>query len=76
MRFQFWHEGFVFIGMFLVMVGVPCFFTAMLGTRLIENLGQHPSRSAKMQMGICVQFLLVEIFAFAMLLLFFHVFSD
>lgn len=76
MKFQFWHEGFIFIGCFIVMVGVPCFFTAMLGTRLIENLGQYPSRSAKMQMGICVQLLLVEIVGFAMLALFFHIFSD
>ena len=76
MKFQYWHEGFIFIGMFIVMVGVPCFFTALLGTKLIERLGNYPSRSAKLQMGICVQLLLVEIFGFMMLALFFHVFSD
>lgn len=76
MKFQFWHEGFLFIGLFMLMVGVPCFLTALLGVRLIENLGQYPSRSARMQMGVCLQLLLVEIFTFLILALFFHVFSD
>jgi hypothetical protein len=76
MRFQFWHEGLIFIGCFFVMVGLPCLLTAILGTRLIDNLGQWPSRSAKLQLGICVQLLLVEIFTFAMLAAFYRVFSD
>ncbi len=76
MRFQFWHEGLIFIGCFLVMVGLPCLLTAILGTKLIDNLGQWPSRSAKLQIGICVQLLLVEIFAFAMLATFYRVFAD
>jgi len=76
MAFQYWHEGFIFIGLFVVMVGVPCFFTALLGTKLIESLGQYPSRSAKLQMGVCVQLLLVEIFSFMTLALFFHVFAE
>ena len=76
MRFQFWHEGLIFIGCFFVMVGLPCLLTAILGTKLIDNLGQWPSRSAKLQLGICVQLLLVEIFTFAMLAAFYRVFSD
>ena len=59
-----------------VMVGVPCFFTALLGVRLIENLGQYPSRSARLQMGICIQLLLVEVFGFAMQAMLFQFFSD
>jgi hypothetical protein len=76
MRFQYWHEGLIFIGCFFVMVGLPCLLTAILGTKLIDNLGQWPSRSAKLQLGICVQLLLVEIFTFAMLAAFYRVFSD
>ena len=76
MKFQFWHEGFIFIGLFLVMIGVPCFFTAMLGTRLIDNLGQYPTHSAKTQMGICVQLFIVEVVGFVMLTFFFQFFLD
>jgi hypothetical protein len=76
MRFQFWHEGLIFIGCFFVMVGLPCLLTAILGTKLIDNLGQWPSRSARLQLGICIQLLLVEIFTFAMLATFYRVFSD
>jgi hypothetical protein len=76
MRFQFWHEGLIFIGCFFVMVGLPCLLTAILGTKLIDNLGQWPSRSARLQLGICIQLLLVEIFTFAMLAAFYRVFSD
>ena len=76
MRFQFWHEGLIFIGCFFVMVGLPCLLTAILGTKLIDNLGQWPSRSARLQIGICIQLLLVEIFTFAMLAAFYRVFSD
>ena len=76
MRFQFWHEGLVFIGCFFVMVGLPCLLTAILGTKLIDNLGQWPSRSARLQLGICVQLLLVEIVTFVMLAVFYRVFAD
>ena len=76
MRFQYWHEGFVFIGIFLVIVGLPCFFTALLGTRLIDRLGNYPSRSAKLQMSVCIQLLVVEIISFMLLALVFHIFSD
>ena len=76
MRFEYWHEGCIFIGLFLIMVGLPCLLTAILGVKLIERLGQYPSRSAKLQFGICIQLLLVEVFGFAMLAGFFRVFSN
>lgn len=76
MKFQYWHEGLAFIGIFLFMVGVPCLVVAFLGTRLIDHLGHHPSRSAKLQMSVCIQLLITEILTFLMLALFYHIFSD
>ena len=76
MQFEFWYQGFIFIGMILLIVGLPCVLTGVLGTRLIDEIGNRPSSSARLQMGVCVQLLLVEIFSFAMLTLFFHIFSD
>lgn len=76
MKFQFWQEGFVFIGIFFLIVAVPCLLTAVLGTKLIDQLGQFPTKSAKLQMSICVQLLLVQVFSFIVLAMFFHVFLD
>lgn len=76
MKFEFWQEGFVFIGIFLFMVGVPCLIAAFLGTHLIDHLGQHPSRSGKLQMSVCIQLLITEILTFFMLAMFFRIFSD
>ncbi|NLE64369.1 MAG: hypothetical protein GX606_00415 [Elusimicrobia bacterium] len=76
MKFKYWYEGLIFIGMFLFMVGVPCALTAILGTRLIDNIGQWPSKTTRYQIGVCIQLLAVEIFSFLVLALFFHVFSE
>jgi hypothetical protein len=74
--FQFWNEGLKFIGFVFVIVTVPCIAVAVLGTRLINHIGMYPTKSAKLQIGICVQLLLIEIVTFFMLALFFHIFSD
>ncbi len=76
MQFEYWYQGFIFIGMILLIVGLPCTLTAIMGTRLIDEIGNRPSSSAHLHMGVCIKLLLVEIFSFGMLLLFFHMFSD
>ena len=75
-HFQYWTEGLTFIGLMLFIVGLPCTAVAVLGTRLIDHIGQYPSKSARLQMVVCVQLLGVEIFSFLMLALFFKIFSD
>jgi hypothetical protein len=76
MHFEYWNEGVIFIGLFLAMVGIPCFFTAILGVRLIDRIGQYPSRSTRFQLGICIQLFCVEILGFAMQAAFFRTFSN
>lgn len=75
-HFQYWHEGFAFIGVMLIIVGFPCVAVGILGSRLIDHMGQYPSRSARLQMSVCIQLLLIEIVSFLLLALFFHIFSD
>ncbi len=75
-QFQYWREGWVFIAAMLFVVGIPCIAVAVLGTKLIDHIGRFPTKSAQLQMGVCIQLLFVEIFSFLMLALFFHVFSD
>jgi hypothetical protein len=75
-HFQYWTEGVVFIGLMLFVVGVPCVAVALLGTKLIDHIGQYPTKSAKLQMGVCLQLLAVEIISFLVLAVFFKIFSD
>jgi len=75
-NFQYWHEGLKFIGFIFIVVAVPCVAVAILGVRLINHIGQYPTRSAKLQTGVCLQLLVVQVVSFLMLALFFHVFSD
>ncbi len=76
MRFQYWTEGLIFIGLFLIIIGLPCLMVAILGTKLINHIGQYPSKSARLQMVVCVQLLLVEMLSFGILAIFYHIFSD
>ena len=75
MYFQYWTEGLGFIGLFLFIIGFPCVMVAVLGTKLINYIGQYPSKSARLQMIVCIQLLVVEVISFAILALFFHIFS-
>jgi hypothetical protein len=75
MGFRFWYEGTLFILFFLFIVGLPCFFVAFLGTKMMNDLGNFPTKTAKIQMNIIWKLLLVEIFSFGLLTLFFHIFS-
>ena len=74
--FEFWHEGIIFISIMFFIVSIPCAAVAILGVRLINHIGQYPSKSASLQMSICIQLLAIEIFSFLALAVFFKVFSD
>ncbi len=49
MGFKHWFQGFEMIGMFLVAVALPCFFIGLWGSKMINDLGNHPSKSAQIQ---------------------------
>ena len=75
-KFGYWYEGFIFIVIFTVIMAIPCVSIALLGSKLISNLGQYPSRSAKLQLETALPLLGVMILTFGMFALFFHIFSD
>ena len=76
MKFGYWYEGLIFIGIFLLMVGLPCWAIAALGTKLINNLGQYPSKSAKYQMDVALKLLAIEIGTFIFMAVFFRIFAS
>jgi hypothetical protein len=75
-NFVFFREGLVFILMFLILMAVPCVGTAILGSSLIQNLGQYPSRSARFQMRAALPLLSVMIASYGLFILFFYYFCD
>ncbi len=75
-KFSYWHEGLIFIIIFSVVLAIPCVAVAFLGSKLIQNLGQYPSQSAKFQMVMALPLLATMILSFGMFALFFHIFSD
>jgi hypothetical protein len=75
-KFAYWYEGFVFILIFTVIMAIPCVSIAFLGSKLISNLGQYPSRSAKLQVETALPLLGVMILTFGMFIIFFLIFSD
>ena len=75
-KFAYWYEGFIFILIFSVIMAIPCIAIALLGSRLISNLGQYPTKSARLQLETALPLLGVMILTFGLFILFFHIFSD
>jgi hypothetical protein len=75
-NFSYFREGLVFILMFSTLMAVPCVGTAILGSSLIQNLGQFPSKSAKFQMRSAMPLLSVMIVSYGLFILFFYYFCD
>ena len=67
MGFKHWVQGLEIIGMFLVVVAIPCFFIAFWGCKMVNDIGNKPSQNAKIQAGAGWKIFLVEIVAFTML---------
>ena len=67
MGFKHWFQGLEMIFMFLMAVAVPCFFVGLWGSRMINDLGNHPSKSAQIQASAGWKIVLVEITSFILL---------
>lgn len=67
MGFKHWFQGLEVVIMFLVVVALPCFFVGLWGSRMINQLGNHPSKSAQIQAAAGWKIFVVEIVSFALL---------
>jgi hypothetical protein len=68
MAFKHWFQGLEMIGMFLVAVALPCFFVGLWGSKMINDLGNNPSKSAQIQASAGWKIFLVEIISFTLLI--------
>ena len=75
MGFREWLEAFKLIIIFAVLVGVPCFFTAVMGSKMINDLGNFPTKSSQIQKHVSWKVLIVQIISFVLLLGFFNAIS-
>ncbi len=75
-KFTYWYEGFIFIAIFLIVMVIPCVLIAFLGSRLIYQLGQYPTRSVKANMDMALPLLGSMVLSFGLLVVFYRFFSD
>ncbi len=73
--FPLWVEGLTFIVMFFFVIGFACFWVALLGSRMINDIGNHPTKSAQLQFTTAWKLMLIELVAFALLVAFYMIFN-
>jgi len=67
---------FVLIGIFVVIILVPCVGIAILGVNLMEKIGRYPSKTSAFQTSTFIKLFILEIISFGMLILTFHMLGD
>lgn len=75
-KFTYWYEGLIFLAVFLIVIAIPCVLIAFLGSRLIYQLGQYPTRSSKANLDMAFPLLGAMILSFSLLVAFYRFFSD
>ncbi len=72
---KFSAESLIFVSLFAFIVAVPCIFVSVLGSRMVNDMGNSPSSSAHIGVNACWKVLLAELFSFVLFALFFHIFK-
>ena len=52
MGFRFWVPGLMMILGFLVLIAAPCAIVAVWGSKMVNDLGNNPSKSATIQLSV------------------------
>ncbi len=71
-----WVAGTILICLIFVIIGIPCVFIAVLGFKMLNKLAYFPSKNPAIQTSIFIWLVMIEVVAFTMLMVFYHVFSD
>jgi hypothetical protein len=70
--FQQWFQAFQLVLVALILVAVPCFVTIVLGGRVINELGNFPTKWIEIQKSSVWKVLVTQIVSLALLLGFFN----
>lgn len=74
MGFKYWHEALIFVALFSVLVLVPCYFIAVFGSKMINEMGNFPTKAEEIQSKSLWKVVVVFIVAALLLSVFFHFF--
>lgn len=74
MGFKLWHEAFIFVLVFSVLIVVPCYLIAFFGTKMINEIGNFPTRAEEIQSRSLWKVMVVFVAGTAALAVFFHIF--
>lgn len=67
MGLKHWFEGLILILMFFVAIGIPCFLIGLWGSKMINDVGNNPSKNVQIQGRYWWRIILVEIIACVLL---------
>jgi len=55
------------IGVFWILIGIPCFIVAFWGSKMVNDLGNFPTKSAKIQISVWWIYLVEFLFLFLLI---------
>ena len=70
-----WLGSLIFVGIWLLIIGIPCFFMGFIGKRIIDRIGYFPSQAPVIQMKYLAPLIFIEVFTFLLLLGFYKLFQ-
>ena len=68
--------GLILISIFFVIIVIPCVGVSVLGVKMLNQLGQFPSKTPAIQLSIVKKLVLFEVIGFTLLIIFYHYFAD
>ena len=74
-QFDLWRETFIFAAVFAPLIIVPCILVAVMGRKMINQLGMFPTQTPIIQLSIFWKLVVTEIVTFVCLIAFFQFFS-
>ena len=69
-------EFYLFIGIFFVVLLVPCLGISIIGYKMINKLGYYPSKTPAIQLSILFKLIAIEVASLTLLLIFFQIFAQ
>lgn len=70
-----WIYSLIFVGVFALIVLIPCAIIAIMGRKAINEMGRYPTRIPLIQSKMMLPLIFVDVITFALLLGFYNVFS-
>ena len=65
----------IFIGVFYILILIPCVGIGWLGYDLLDRLGRFPSKTPAIQMSVLLKLVLIEVVSLTLILIFFKALS-